>query len=437
VATDADAARRLAEEELAGGGSLSGGFFDLNLARGPQGTEAMRMLREVQPGLLCTVITGLQGSLESVLALFSPGHVDEWDFVSKPFTRPEIVQRCRQMIAASQRRAREAAQLLEIQRLNRELELWGRSLEARVAERTDQLAGAMREIREKNDELVSVLETLGETQSELVQHERMATIGHLAAGVARELSKPLSLTQQALASAARGVDLLHSFSAAVEQIAAPRPEASSEAAALRLQLAETCRAHAPSVAISATVGQVGLAADGAGRAATIVRELAAFAAPSADRSPLDVSRTIAAAIDFMRGSLSRGEHLEAELPDLPTVEGNAAELQDAWLQLLRNAVEATSSRAGDARIRVRAEHVGGEVVVEFADNGEGIADDLRGRVFEPFFSTRGRKTGLGLSVVHGVVSRHGGTIEVGSDELSGTIFRVHLPVAPRPHARAC
>lgn len=440
VARTADEAFALAEGELAAGRTLGGGFFDLQLAEGLQGPDVMRRMRQVQPGLLCTVITGQPGQLASVMPVFAPDHLDEWDFVAKPFARAEIAQRCRQMIAASQRRSREAAALAEIRRLNGELESWARSLEARVAQRTEQLAEAMEQLQEKNQELQGVLQALHETQADLVQHEKMATIGQLAAGVARELSRPLAYAQQALAGVTRGVDRLSEFADCVEDQARPRPESTSAMGTIRSSFADLCRAQRPASAAAEARGLIENAAEGLERATGIVRQLSGFASSSStERRSLDVGRTLGTAIDLLRGSLQAPEQLQAELPELPPVDGDAGELQHVWVQLLRNAVDATDSRAGDARIRVQARQEGADVVVEITDNGDGIDASLRERVFEPFFTTRGRKPGLGLSVVHGIVSRHGGSVEIASPEPGpgGTTFRIRLPVSRVPRLQAC
>lgn len=438
VAQTAEDAIRLAKAHLAEGGRLAGGFFDLHLSEGIQGHEAMRRLRELQPGLLCTVITGMPGQLDAVLEVFAPNHLDEWDFVSKPFTRGEIQQRCRQMLAASERRLREAAHVAEIERLNTELSLWGRSLEKRVAERTEQLAEALRHLRAKNVELEEVLEALHSTQAELVQQEKMATIGQLAAGVARELSRPLAFTQHSLAGLVGVIERLAAFATDVETQSAPRPESSDEAVALRRSFADLCRAHRSEASRAEADNLVSHAAEGLERAGGIVRELSAFASASNGlQQPVDISRTLATAIDLVRGSMARAEHLEADIPELPSVEGSAQELQHAWLQLLRNAIEATEGRPGDAHITISAKQSGDEIVVEFSDNGDGIPLELRDRVFEPFFTTRGRRPGLGLSVVHGVIRRHGGNIEIDDVEPTGTLFRIHLPIMVTAEIHAC
>jgi signal transduction histidine kinase len=438
VARSGEEARDLSRAELDAGARLSGGFFDLALPTPMQGTDAMRALRALQPGLLCTVITGTQVEMASVLEIFAPDRLDEWDFVSKPFTRAEITQRCRQMIAAAARREREDGHLREIQRLNKELELWARSLERRVAQRTEQLGHAMSELERKNVELESVLEVLHQTQADLVQHEKMATIGQLASGVARELSRPLQFSQQATAGIERSLSRLADFAQRIEEHARQRPEASREAAAVRASFAELCREQRPGASGAEASSLLEHVAEGLDRSTGIVRALSSFAsASSGDRKPIDVVGTLGAAIDFVRGSLQRGEQLEAELGDLPEVVGNAAELQHAWLQMLRNAVDATCTRPGDARIRVVARREGADAIVEFEDNGDGIADDLRDRVFEPFFTTRGRKAGLGLSVVHGIVARHGGSVDVTSAPGGGTVLRVRLPLARPARLRAC
>ena len=113
----------------------------------------------------------------------------------------------------------------------------------------------------------------------------------------------------------------------------------------------------------------------------------------------------------------------------PVVTADADQLQQVLLNLVQNAVQA-SSRGGTVTIRAfRREGERPAVAIQVEDRGHGIAPDLLPRIFEPFFTTRPKGTGLGLFVAHGIVQRHGGTLEVESDA-QGTRFRVVLPEAP-------
>jgi two-component system NtrC family sensor kinase len=116
-------------------------------------------------------------------------------------------------------------------------------------------------------------------------------------------------------------------------------------------------------------------------------------------------------------------------PDLPSVMGDARQLQQVCLNLLTNAVQAMSPAGG--LLRVRTYQTNDRVRLEVQDTGPGIAVDARAHIFEPFFTTKreGEGTGLGLSVSYGIVTSHGGTIEVAETGPEGTTFRVTLPAA--------
>ena len=116
---------------------------------------------------------------------------------------------------------------------------------------------------------------------------------------------------------------------------------------------------------------------------------------------------------------------------LPRVQAVEDQLKQVFLNLLTNAEESITGKTGT--ITVRTEGRGGFVAVQFQDTGHGIAQEDQPRIFEPFFSTKSaaKGTGLGLAVSYGIVTRHGGTIEVESAIGIGSIFTVLLPVEGR------
>jgi signal transduction histidine kinase len=185
--------------------------------------------------------------------------------------------------------------------------------------------------------------------------------------------------------------------------------------------------------------------EAAWRAADIVRRLQGFAATRLDDSngPVEVNSLVHDAVTLTRGlwkdeAEARGIRIEVtlDLETAPPVRGNAAELREAVTNLVLNAIDAMP-RGGQLSLASRPRDRGVELTV--ADTGEGMAEDVRARIFEPFFSTRSPlRTGLGLSVVHGIVARHQGRIEVESEPGRGTRLRVWLPVAEasRPAAAA-
>jgi CheY-like chemotaxis protein/anti-sigma regulatory factor (Ser/Thr protein kinase) len=118
-----------------------------------------------------------------------------------------------------------------------------------------------------------------------------------------------------------------------------------------------------------------------------------------------------------------------EAADAPSILGSRAEIREAMTNLIFNSVDALP-RGGRIAIRCRAEE--GQAVIEVEDDGVGMAEDVRSRMFEPFFTTKGLSgTGLGLSMVYGIVSRHQGTIEVSTEVERGTVVRMRFPATER------
>jgi two-component system NtrC family sensor kinase len=234
-------------------------------------------------------------------------------------------------------------------------------------------------------------------EARLAQAERLAALGTLLAGIAHEMNNPLSYAMLGIEGALGVLDRM--------------PAASNEAGELRRFL-ESAR-------------------HGATRVASVVGQIRASSRPEVDhRGPVDVRRAIEAALRVTHNEIHHRARLVTELADVPSVLGNEQRLEQVFLNLLVNAVQALPDGRADNEIRVvlRA-NAASEVVVEISDNGSGIPDDVRARIFDPFFTTKriGMGLGLGLSICHGIVTSHGGTIAAESAIGRGSTLRVVLP----------
>jgi signal transduction histidine kinase len=143
----------------------------------------------------------------------------------------------------------------------------------------------------------------------------------------------------------------------------------------------------------------------------------------------DVARAVRDAVSFSRAEMERaGVQVAVQIVnDLPLGAFDEAQVRQALLNLLRNAREAMAT-GGVIDVRVRAEGMSIEVRVE--DRGVGIPDEIRERVFDPFFSTKGEGTGLGLAISKHIAEAHGGTLRCEAREGGGTTFVLTLPIAP-------
>ncbi|HEV7991760.1 MAG TPA: ATP-binding protein [Gemmatimonadaceae bacterium] len=231
-----------------------------------------------------------------------------------------------------------------------------------------------------------------EMRVRLMESDRLAAVGELVAGVAHEVNNPLS-----------------SISAFAQLLLRDESLTATQRESVDVIRAETMRAS------------------------QVVKDLLAFARRSEpQRVPIDLNGVVARTLrmrqyQFAEASVRVEQILATELS---SVLGDARQLQQVCLNLVTNAVQAMASRGG-GRLVVRTTAAEGSVMLEIADTGPGISASARAHIFEPFFTTKseGEGTGLGLSVSYGIVSAHGGTIEVAETGPEGTTFRVTLPAA--------
>ncbi len=176
------------------------------------------------------------------------------------------------------------------------------------------------------------------------------------------------------------------------------------------------------------------ALEGVGRIRGVTASIRAFSRiEDRARVPVDLRSVVDSALKVVAADLRLRARLRREFADVPPVLGNETRLAQVFLNLLTNAVQAIPEGHRDAHeVKVATlTDERGRAVVEICDTGPGIPDHLQGRIFEPFFSTKpvGQGSGLGLSICHGIVTAHGGEIQVSSQVGRGTTFRVILPAA--------
>lgn len=229
-------------------------------------------------------------------------------------------------------------------------------------------------------------EELAERERRLVHNERMAAIGHLAAGVAHELNNPIGII--------RGY--LKTMSAAEE------PETLEE----ELRILDEEAAHCQRIA----------------------EDLLAYARPlELRRAPVQMRALLEeTARRFGDTPGARGARIEVSAEDAELA-GDATRLRQVVLNLIQNAVQVGPEGAA---VTVRGRPEAGQYLIDVADRGPGIPLEDQGRIFEPFFTRRMGGSGLGLSVCLGIVRAHGGTVTVDSREGEGAVFRVRLPLQP-------
>jgi signal transduction histidine kinase len=315
------------------------------------------------------------------------------DYVTKPFHPRELLARVRSLVRV-------------------------RGLQKILADRNETLERALRELKQ--------------AEVQLVQSERFAAVGELAAGIAHEVNNPVNFALNAaramdatvkelrdLANRVTSLDFGHT-----EQLAREVEELRAEQRSGRAdELADTLAELAEIVS------------DGLKRTHSLVRDLRDFTAVSQSHERVagcDLGNALRSTIQLLKyGLKERNASVELDVEDgVPTISGDLGALNQVFLNLVKNAAEAFPPEGGSIRVSLCCD--GDALVVTVADDGPGIPEDAMSQLFEPFFTTKaaGEGTGLGLSISQKIVVAHGGELEVSSEVGRGARFSVRLPLSP-------
>jgi signal transduction histidine kinase len=281
------------------------------------------------------------------------------------------------------------------------------------------------ELSTLNSTMQRMNEMLEETQDQLVQSEKMASIGQIAAGVAHEINNPIGFVLSNLGTLDSYLTSL--FGLLETYIEAERAGSGQEAALDRV------RALRQNVNFDFLRGDiVALVAesrDGILRVKHIVQDLKDFSRGGADEvwEIVNVHDALDRTLNIVRNEVKYKARIETNYGSLPDIECLPSRLHQVFLNLIVNAGQAIEA-SGTITISTGAS--GNEIWIRFEDTGCGIPKQHLNRIFEPFFTTKpvGQGTGLGLSVSYSIVQRHEGSIEVESEVGRGTRFTIHLPL---------
>nr|WP_244667652.1 ATP-binding protein [Xanthomonas sp. D-109] len=280
------------------------------------------------------------------------------------------------------------------------------------------------ELQQRHAELRQAYLRLNGAQEKLLQSEKMASIGQLAAGVAHEINNPIGYVHSNLGSLQEYLRSLFTLIEAYERaLRAPDPKA-------LIPEIDDIRNRFDIDFISRDLPQLmAESREGIERVTRIVRDLKDFSYSGREESwkLVDLHSGLESTINIIWNELKYKVTLERHYGNLPLVECLPSELNQVYMNLLLNAGQAIGERG---TIVVSTGQDGEEVWIEFKDSGAGIAADLLQRIFDPFFTTKpvGSGTGLGLSISYGIINKHHGRIDVSSVVGEGSTFRIVIPV---------
>ena len=295
-------------------------------------------------------------------------------------------------------------------------------------------------LTQRGRELERAYARLKSSQLQLVQSEKMASLGQMVAGLVHEINTPLGyvrnnveMTRTVLADAAQLV-------AAQEAVIGAFAGGTQPGAELELRLVEIdeLRARIDGTALDELCGLLDDTVHGVGQIGDLVANLKDFS--RLDQSGMqkaDINRLVESALRIIDHILrKRSIAVSHEAGELPLIDCAPAQVNQVLLNLLNNAAQAIEHAQG--RIVIRTQVLDGRVLVVIEDNGKGIAAEHLPRIFDPFFTTKpiGQGTGMGLAISHQIIGQHGGAIRVRSTPGVGTRFLVVLPVVAAAGAGA-
>jgi two-component system, NtrC family, sensor kinase len=312
-------------------------------------------------------------------------------------------------------------------------------LESLVSKRTDQLAQANRRLEEdickreeteaellrRNADLTELNAKLTVAQEQLMQSDKLASIGQLAAGVAHEINNPIGYIFSNFGTLENYLadlfDMLAIYEKAEQAIAAPEVRADIAAAKERLELAYLKE----DIPVLMSESKEGIA-----RVRKIVQDLKDFSRVDTHQEWqwTNLHRGIDSTLNIVANEIKYKADVVKRYGDIPEVECLPSEINQVIMNVAVNAAHSMSETRGTITVTTGAdaEHAW----IEIADTGSGIPKENLSRIFDPFFTTKpvGKGTGLGLSLAYGIVQKHRGHIDVESEPGKGTTFRIVLPI---------
>ena len=377
-------------------------FVDMRMPPGWDGVETIEHLWQADPRLQVVICTAYSDtSWDEIFRRLDAR--DRLLILKKPFDNIEVRQLAQALTAKWQMTQQAALQI--------------DSLEAAVDERTHRLLQA-------NEALQVEIAERKNLEAQLVQQEKLASIGQLAAGVAHEINNPIGYIFSNVGTLEGYLGDLFRMLDAYEQTPA--------ALALR-QLRDELQIDYLKDDVPSLMRE---SKEGIQRVRQIVQDLKDFSHVDAlqEWQIVQLHQGIDSTLNVVGSELRYKAEVVKEYGEVPDIECLSSQINQVVMNLVVNAAHAMgdrSDRGGErGRIVIRTGSADGEAWFEVADNGSGIPKDVLPRIFDPFFTTKpiGKGTGLGLSLSYGIVQKHHGRITVDSEVGRGTTFRVTLPL---------
>jgi len=369
---------------------------------GMSGAQLLQIIHERYPLMGSIVISGF-AEFEDMRSAFRSGI---FDYIKKPYDEDHLFGVVKSSLEKTDLRRRNAHLLEELKEANQ-------SLEQRVNERTREL---------KNS-----LEWLKSMQQQLIQSEKMSSLGQLVAGVAHEINNPATSVYAGAEALESNVEELLLFVERYKDLLKAMQDGDKDATE---ELSEELTDAEEDVDYLLEEGlpwSIRSMKEGAVRIKDIVRNLKTFSrVDEAEVKHTDINEGIRTTEKLVHHELKNRITLHEEFGDIPQLECYPGQLNQVFMNLLVNAAQAIE---GEGEIWIKTFTENNSIVVKIKDTGGGIPESSLKDIFNPFFTTKpaGQGTGLGLSISYSIIKRHGGDVKVESERGVGTEFTIILP----------
>ncbi len=274
-------------------------------------------------------------------------------------------------------------------------------------------------------EKLRIKDELSQAQVQLLQAEKMASLGQLAAGVAHEINNPIGFVMSNLGTLKKYIKnvkgMFDEFEGSFD--GGEKKEVQTEFQSLKRRLKVDFIMDDMESVITESI-------DGIQRVRHIVQDLRNFShVDSKEYMPFNVNECVESTLHIIWNEIKYHCQVEKRLSDVPTIYGYPQQINQVLMNVIINAAQAIKE---NGLITITTKREEGGVRIEISDNGGGIPEEIISKIFDPFFTTKdvGEGTGLGLNISYGIVRKHGGRMEVKSEVGKGSTFSIRLPEMP-------
>ncbi|MFK5926374.1 MAG: cache domain-containing protein [Desulfuromusa sp.] len=297
------------------------------------------------------------------------------------------------------------------------------ALTTTISQLYSRIGGSLAETQQMAGELDSAYQQLKATQSQILQQEKMASVGQLAAGVAHEINNPMGFITSNLSTLKRYQEKLINY---LQQLESWLQESGS--VDILEQQKELKKKQKIAYILEDIEDLIEESSEGAVRVRDIVQNLKSFSrVDQTEFTQADINECLESTLAIAMNEIKYKATVEKDWGELPLIPCYPQQLNQVFLNILVNAAQAIEEK-GEIKIKTWSEDE--MVKIAISDNGSGIPEDIREKIFEPFFTTKevGKGTGLGMSISYDIIKEHQGEIKVDSKAGQGTTFTIELPL---------